>query len=171
MSNSRRDDDNVTPLRLNVRDDHGCFGCGRLNRNGLQLDFYALPDQDGVWTPFTPRPEHEGFTSMVHGGIITAVLDEVMGWAVFARGVWSVTGKLEIAFRQPVVVGVPTRATGRVRADRGRLLSVAADLRRTADRALLATATATFVRVPAQQANAWRERYSRPDSPDDEGGS
>lgn len=149
--------DAASPLA--TRDDHHCFGCGRLNPHGLHLVFAPLAKGDGVAAPFTPRAVHEGFFGVVHGGIITAVLDEAMGWAVFARDIWAVTGKLAVTFRQPVAVGVPTRTIGRVVADRGRLLDVAAELRRTDDDALLADATATFVRVPESQAQAWRDRY------------
>jgi acyl-coenzyme A thioesterase PaaI-like protein len=145
--------------RLNVRDDHGCFGCGHLNPHGLRLDFYRTADGEGLWTPFTPAPEHEGFAGVVHGGIVTAVLDEVMGWAVFVRDIWAVTGRIEVQFRRPVEIGMRTRASGRVVADRGRLLDIAAELRRDGDDVLLADATATFVRVPEEQARAWRERY------------
>ena len=95
---------------------------------------------------------------MVHGGIITAVLDEVMGWALYARGIWAVTGKLSVAFRRPVEVGVATPATGWLVADRGRVLDVAGELRREADATVLAEANATFARVPEEQARAWRER-------------
>jgi acyl-coenzyme A thioesterase PaaI-like protein len=145
--------------RLNVRDDHGCFGCGHLNPHGLRLDFYAAAEGDGVWAAFTPAPEHEGFAGVVHGGIVAAALDEAMGWAVFVRGVWAVTAKIAIAFRRPVEVGVPARVVGRVVTDRGRLLDAAGELRRAEGEALLAEATATFARVPAAQARAWEERY------------
>ena len=144
---------------LNARDDHGCFGCGRLNPHGLRLRFFRAAGGDGVWAPFTPQVEHEGFTGVVYGGIITAVLDEAMAWAVYARGVWTMTGRIEVRFRRPVAIGVPTRAVGRVVADRGRVLDVAGELRREADDALLAEATAIFFRVPEEQARAWRERY------------
>lgn len=72
---------------LIVPNDHFCFGCGRLNARGLQLEFAFTPENDAVWAPFTPCREHEGFAAIVHGGIVTAVLDEVMGWALFARGI------------------------------------------------------------------------------------
>ena len=145
--------------RLNARADHGCFGCGRLNPHGLHLRFYEAGDGNGVWTPFTPGIEHEGFVGVVHGGIVTAVLDEVMAWALYAHGVWAVTGRIEVRFRRPVEVEVPTRASGRVVADRGRALEVAGEVRREADGQLLASATAAFVRVPEEQARAWRDRY------------
>lgn len=142
-----------------ARDDHHCFGCGRLNPHGLHLVFNLDPTGDGVAAPFTPRAEHEGFFGVVHGGIITAVLDEAMGWAVFVRDIWAVTGKIAVTFRKPVSIGVPTVAIGRVATDRGRLLEVVAELRRTEDDVLLAEATATFVRVSENQAQAWRDRY------------
>ena len=145
--------------RLVVPNDHNCFGCGRLNQTGLRLSFYAPTDRARVWAAFTPNADHEGFGGMVHGGIITAVLDEVMGWAHYARGIWAVTGKLSVAFRRPVEVGVATRATGWLVADRGRVLDVAGELRREADATVLAEANATFARVPEEQARAWRERY------------
>lgn len=146
-------------MHLDIRDDHRCFGCGRLNPHGLRLGFFREPNGDGVWTPFTPQVEHEGFGGVVHGGVVTAVLDEVMAWAVYARGVWAMTGKIEVRFRKPVAIGVPTRAHARVVADRRRVLDTASDLRREADGVLLAEATATFVPVPEEQARAWRDRY------------
>jgi len=100
---------------LIVRDDHFCFGCGRLNAHGLQLQFAVTPERDGVWAPFRPSRAHEGFAEIVHGGIVTAVLDEVMGWALFARGIWAVTATIEVKFRKPVAVDVTTRAIGRIR--------------------------------------------------------
>jgi len=144
---------------LIVRDDHFCFGCGRLNAHGLQLQFAVTPERDGVWAPFRPSRAHEGFAEIVHGGIVTAVLDEVMGWALFARGIWAVTATIEVKFRKPVAVDVATRAIGRIGRDRGRILQVSGELRRESDDLLLAQATGSFVRVPESQAQAWRDRY------------
>lgn len=145
--------------RVNGRDDHGCFGCGRLNPYGLRLAFYQATGDEGVWAPFTPAPEHEGFAGVTHGGIISAVLDEAMGWVVFARGIWAVTGKLAVSFRRPVETGVATRASAWVVSDRGRALQAAAELRRAEDAVLLAEGMATFIRVPEDQARAWQARY------------
>ena len=43
--------------------------------------------------------------------------------------------------------------------DRGRLIDVTGTLLREADGVVLAEAQAVFARVPADQAEAWRERY------------
>ena len=144
---------------INTRDDHYCFGCGRLNPSGLHLKFYPLTDGTGVWATFTPERVHEGFTGMVHGGIVTAVLDEAMGWAVSAREIWAVTGRISVEFRAPVKVGRETIVSGRIANDRGRALELTGELRQREGDRLLARATATFVRVPASRAREWQERY------------
>jgi acyl-coenzyme A thioesterase PaaI-like protein len=145
--------------RLNVRDDHYCFGCGRLNPWGLKLSFYESADGSGLWAPWTPVREHEGYDGIAHGGIITAVLDEVMAWTAYQQQIWAVTGKIAVSFRRPVEIGVPTRACGRIVADRGRAIELAGELRRDSDDVLLADATGMFMRVPEEQAQAWRRRY------------
>ncbi len=84
----------------------GCMVCGYkgVNPNTLQLRFQIT--QDGVKTTFTPRPEQEGYPGIVHGGIITAVLDETIGWAVaVARKKYFVTGELTIRFLKPLPIG------------------------------------------------------------------
>lgn len=145
------------PGRLVARDDHGCFGCGALNPNGLRLRFFET--DAGVAAPFIPGPVHEGYTGMVHGGIVSTLFDEVMAWSLYRLDIWAVTAKMAVAFRQPVRVGEDCRAEGWVERDRGRLIETAARLVRNRDGATLATATGTFVRVPAARAEAWRAQY------------
>jgi acyl-coenzyme A thioesterase PaaI-like protein len=149
----------TTETRINIADDHYCFGCGRLNPFGLHMHFYAL-DSNSIWAPFTPLREHEGYMGMTHGGIITTVLDEVMAWSLYRIGAWAVTARLSVAFKHPIEVGVPARAIGRVVADRGRLLDVSGTIERAHDGLVLAESTAVFARVPKSQADAWRDRYS-----------
>lgn len=149
---------NRAPGRLLPRPDHHCSGCGALNPCGLHLSF-ATDDAGGVSARFTPRPQDEGFFDVVHGGIVTAMLDEAMAWAAFTAGIWAVTAKLDIRFRSPVRVGAELLIGGRVLAQRGRLVETAAEVRRADDGLLLAEATALFVRVPEAQAAEWRARY------------
>jgi len=146
--------------RINSADDHYCFGCGKNNPYGLHLHFYPLDDESGIWTPFTPQREHEGYVGMVHGGIITTVLDEVMAWSLYRHDAWAVTARMSVTFRRPVEVGVEALAIGRVVSNRGRLIDVAGEVRRVADDVLLAEAVATFARVSDEQAVAWRARYA-----------
>lgn len=140
-----------------MRPDQGCFGCGALNPCGLHLQFEG--DKGEVRALFTPRRQDEGFFGVVHGGIVSTMLDEAMAWAAFSNGLWVVTGKLEIRFRQPVVVGVEVIVSGRVMAQQGRLLDGRGEIRRSSDDELLASAQGRFVRVPEAQARDWAARY------------
>lgn len=150
-----------------VRSDHACFGCGDQNPIGLHLRFAALAD--GVTAPFTPGIEHQGFESIVHGGIISTVLDEAMAWATAYAGLWAVTGEMRVRFRLPLHVGEPTRATARVRGCRGRIVTTIADLTRVDDLAQIATASATFVKVSSEVEATWRVRYElAPNTSNDE---
>jgi acyl-coenzyme A thioesterase PaaI-like protein len=147
---------------LNLREDvtpHNCFGCGRLNVHGLQLELMVDPEGDGVVTRFVPPAHAEGYRGMVHGGIISTVLDEVMAWSLYRQGIWAVTGQLTTKYRKPVLVGEPTVAVGSVLRNRGRVIEVRGEIRRESDNVLLADGIATFLRVSESQAEAWKERY------------
>jgi len=139
--------------------DHHCFGCGQLNEHGLRLELFPDPDGYGVFTSFVPPARTEGYTGMVHGGIITTVLDEVMAWSLARHGIWAVTGQLTTRYRKPVMLGEATTARGYLLRDRGRALEMRGELRRDADDGLLADATAMFIRVPQSTASEWQSRY------------
>ena len=96
---------------------------------------------------------------MVHGGIISTLLDEAMAWSLYRQNIWAVTGRMSLAFKQPVEVGVETRVIGRLITNRGRLLDVRGELIRESDGVVLAEAEALFVRVPTAQAESWKDRY------------
>ena len=143
-----------------VRFDHACFGCGDDNPTGLHLKFAS--NGDGVSAPFTPAPEHQGFANVVHGGIITTVLDEAMAWATASAGVWGVTGEMRVRFKTPLAVGELTTATARITEQRGKIVTTVGELARDGDGAMIATATATFLRVSDERAAEWRSRYLAP---------
>ncbi|MBA3378886.1 MAG: PaaI family thioesterase [Chloroflexota bacterium] len=125
----------------------------------MRLELFPDPDGYGVFTSFVPPARTEGYTGMVHGGIITTVLDEVMAWSLARHGIWAVTGQLTTRYRKPVMLGEATTARGYLLRDRGRALEMRGELRRDADDGLLADATAMFIRVPESTASEWQSRY------------
>jgi len=144
--------------RVNRVTDHGCFGCGERNPIGLKLAFFR--NGDAVEARFTPQPEHEGYSGLVHGGILATVLDEAMSWAVIASTKrLMVTARMAITYRQPVFVGQPLRVRGWVAENRGRLVRSRAAVHDATDDRLLAEAEGTFLRAPAELERAWWERY------------
>ena len=97
-----------------------CFGCGRDNPAGLKLEF-TLKD-DCYSAVFTPRREHQGYDGMAHGGIIAALLDEVMGDYVYElTRQKAFTARLELRYRQAVPIGRPLQAVASVLRKKGRL--------------------------------------------------
>ena len=79
-----------------------CVICGMDNPFGLQAPFYVMED-DSVMTLFRYRQEHQSYPGRVHGGLITAMLDELgfrAYWA-FEPEVLAVTMELQTAAPSP----------------------------------------------------------------------
>ncbi len=94
-------------------DNGNCFACGRRNPIGLKLEFSL--DADGRSTAtFVPREEFQGFSGVLHGGIVCALLDEAMAWALILRGKIPVTLSLSARFRRPVRVGSTVTVVGEI---------------------------------------------------------
>lgn len=126
-----------------------CFGCGMENPIGLKLFFYET-DDGRVVARFTPRDEYQGYPGVLHGGIISAVLDEVLGRVCIAEGRWVVTAKMEVKYRRPIPVGEPLTVVGKTVDSRGRRLVVHGELR-LSDGRVGAEATAVFLELPEEQ--------------------
>lgn len=122
-----------------------CFACGKENPIGLKMDFAC----EGGLTicDFWPRPEHQGYPDRLHGGIVAALLDEVLFYATIGSGTMATTAKLEIRYRRPVPLGQQVRLVGQIVRDRGRSLQARAELR-LADGALAAEASGLFMKLP-----------------------
>jgi acyl-coenzyme A thioesterase PaaI-like protein len=50
-----------------------CYGCGRLNADGLQLKSYW--DGDETVARFRPRPSHMAIPGYVYGGLLASLID------------------------------------------------------------------------------------------------
>ena len=122
-----------------------CFGCGPDNPFGLHPQF-RVEDGRSV-AEFRGRREHQGFGGLVQGGVLTAMLDEVMAHAVWAEGVFAVTGRLETFFRQPVPIDVPLHAEAEVVGRRPRVYETRARLL-LPDGTVAVEGTGTFVELP-----------------------
>jgi acyl-coenzyme A thioesterase PaaI-like protein len=92
-----------------------CFACGLENPSGLRLRFFDN-GKDQVYVCFTLEPTHAGYPGIAHGGIVAAILDEVGGRTVMIQDPYHffVTAHMDIRFRQPIPVGVPLEACGRL---------------------------------------------------------
>lgn len=112
---------------MELQDIGQCFACGVNNPIGLKLVFDF---EDGVYTArFTPRPEHQGYGTITHGGIVATLLDEAMAKLVYVRGHLAVTADLSIRYRKPAIIGDELTITGRIICEAHRLVECEAEVR------------------------------------------
>jgi len=88
-----------------------CFACGRDNDIGLKLVFSNRPEGEAR-AEWTPAPSHEGWPGVVHGGLLSTVLDEAMAHAVLAAGLKAMTAELRVRFREPAPSGLALAVRG-----------------------------------------------------------
>lgn len=123
----------------------GCIICGRDNPVGMKARFYY--DGEKVWTRVTPADHFQGFNGVLHGGLISALLDDVMWYACYTRGLVTLTGELSVRFKKPIRTGQPITACGYVENQRGRLSLTRGEIR-DEEGTILAEATAKFIEAP-----------------------
>jgi len=125
-----------------------CFGCGDLNPAGLKLEFRF--EGNRAVADLLPQEKHQGYPGLMHGGVMAAALDEAMGWAMQPLGVWAVTGKMELKFRQPLPLHRKATVSGEVIRNRGRWLEVRGEIRNEEGR-LMVESYGLFMRLPEEK--------------------
>ena len=143
---------------LGVDFDHWCFACGRLNPAGMHLDFDVA--RHSAETRYVGQQRHQGYDGTLHGGVVAALLDETMGWAIFHQGIWGVTAKLDVTYRRPVPVGEELLVRSEVVRDRGRAIELHGTVARASDGEILAEADGLFLRMPEDRRVQLERRYS-----------
>lgn len=78
-----------------------CLLCGKDNPYSLGLSFRA--NEDGsVVTTFRGNEFLQGYNGILHGGVISSLLDSAMTNCLFNRNILAMTGELVVRFRHPV---------------------------------------------------------------------
>jgi acyl-coenzyme A thioesterase PaaI-like protein len=102
-------------ILLPTQQNHGCFACGPANPAGLKMRFYA--NANSVVSRLTV-PEHmRGWSTLVHGGVISTILDEIMSWtAMHLIQSIILTKSMTVEFRKPIHVTQELKAVGKIAA-------------------------------------------------------
>lgn len=135
---------------------HNCFACGALNVSGIRLLLHV--ERGHAWTDVTLDTRFQGWNGMAHGGIICAILDEVMAWALVGADNWGVTARMSVDFKRPVPIGQPVRAFGDVTRSRRRLVDTSGRIV-DADGVVLATSVGLYVAADEARKRELREQY------------
>jgi len=97
-----REQDLLTHVR--DREHPTCVVCGNRNSRGLGTAFVVRPD-GGVESSFYCDHDLAGYTGILHGGIISSLLDGAMTHCLFAHGKVALTAELRVRMRHPVPTG------------------------------------------------------------------
>jgi len=91
-----------------------CIVCGFANPEGLHLKF-NVNDDGSVHTLFQCDRIFEGYSGMMHGGVISSILDGAMGNCMFAHGQAAVTVEMTTRFRHPILTGKQASVSARIK--------------------------------------------------------
>ena len=122
-----------------------CFVCGEKNPNGLRLNFEFDQKKQTLQTTFVASPTFQGWDGIVHGGILSTLLDEVMAKLVYELGYQAVTASLEIKFKKPAPILEPLRVYGEVTEVSKRLIRAKAHIAKK-DGTIVAVGVSTFLK-------------------------
>lgn len=127
--------------------DPACWGCGSAP-GGIHL---PVPETEGLteyeaWFAFDER--HQGGPGIVHGGLVSAALDEACGLLATWYRFPAVTARIFVRYRLPVAINTELLVHAQLVGERGRRLHVAGTL--TDGNDVLAEARAAFLHVPLE---------------------
>ena len=91
-----------------------CVVCSSTNGKGLHLEFVST-NNGGITTTFQCDEAFEGYPGVLHGGVISSILDGAMGHCMFARGQAAVTFEMTTRFRHPVVINQEATVSARIK--------------------------------------------------------
>jgi len=95
----------VTPYEEARLAHAGCMVCGD---GGSEVPIFALrfvaDATGGVLATFRTARRYQGYQGILHGGVISTLLDAAMVHCLFARGVTAVTAEMTVRFLREVPV-------------------------------------------------------------------
>lgn len=125
-----------------------CIVCGMKNHASLKAQIYEL--ENGMVVGITTGEEfHQSYPHRMHGGVATALLDEIIGRAVniLEPETFAVTGALEIKFKKPVPLGEEIKVVGKITRNTSRLFEAEGFIE-DKDGNILDIAHATYIKQP-----------------------
>lgn len=124
-----------------------CVVCGEKNPFSLLSKFFETED-DFVVGEFVPQDHHQSYPGRMHGGMISAVIDETIGRAVQIKDpdIWGVTGELKVRFLKPTPLCEKLYCFGKLISENSRLFKGVAILE-TESGEMLASGEATYVKL------------------------
>ena len=132
-----------------------CAICGMDNKYGVHAQFYSMED-GSVMSKFKYREEHQSYPGRVHGGLITAMLDEMVIRALWAKEgneeEMGVTVSLDTKYRKPVPYNTELIGKGVVVKNNNNFLIVKSEIL-DLEGNVLANGTIKYIKLDANKIN------------------
>ena len=122
-----------------------CFVCGEKNPGGLRLTFQIDREKQTLKTTFAAGSAYQGYDGIVHGGIISTLLDEAMAKLAYELGYNAVTASLEVRFKKPAPLFEPLLIHGEITEVKKKIVRARASITK-GDGTMIATGTSTLMR-------------------------
>ena len=119
-----------------------CLLCGAGNAFGPRVDFRFM-GEGKVHASFMCLRPHQSYPGILHGGLISAMLDAAMTNCLFSIGVAAMTGELVVRFLSPVRVECEAEITATMDRSAVPMYHVSAEL--SQDGKVCARATGKFM--------------------------
>jgi uncharacterized protein (TIGR00369 family) len=103
-----------------------CFACGKENPIGLHLEF--IPQDCYVEAAFSPSFFHQGYPNIVHGGIVTTLLDEAMAYVLEFNNYRGITARLNVKFIKSLKPNEEYKVTGYLDKIRGKVIKAHSEI-------------------------------------------
>ena len=98
--------------------DSKCFACGKNNPEGLHMKFYT--DEESVFSKLIIPETKRGWDQVVHGGILSTILDEIMAWtAIYLTRSFMLTKNMTVTYLKPVHIEKQVSTIGWVHEQKG----------------------------------------------------
>ena len=124
-----------------------CFICGDKNPFGLRVEFYQ---RDGkVVGEYVVSDHLQGYKNILHGGILSTLLDEVMIKSILAQDILTLTCEIKVRFKKPVKIGQRLFLEGKPTENKGKILLAEGKIRNE-DGEIVATAEGKFFKAEGE---------------------
>lgn len=136
-----------------------CFICGLENPVGLHLHMYET-EPGVVETTYTAPGHFQGYPGVLHGGIVSAIIDEIAGRSHMGSDPndprFMFTAKLEVKYRKNVPTGKPLKIIGKAGRSKSRSAEAWAGIYDQETNELLAEGNVLLINVPEDQFDTTR---------------
>jgi acyl-coenzyme A thioesterase PaaI-like protein len=125
--------------------DNYCFVCGKDNPRGFKIEVRYLEALLAAETELALAREYQGWAEVIHGGILSTLLDELMAHAIWRFAGPGLTLSMEVRFHAPLKPEEPIRVRGVMHPGSGSRRLAEGEIVRVADGTRIASGKSRFL--------------------------